>query len=373
MYFDPRPKTRKEDLYNREKELGAIEKALSKKAPLIVITGVRRLGKTSLMLVTLGNKPKIIVDLRGVSPRSREGLYRRIEAAINDFLTKNKSVFESIKDKLKTVSGIQVLGSGISLSWAKKTTDLAHLFRILEEHNVVLAFDEVQSLRGPIGSEFTELIAHLYDYAELSTILTGSEVGLLYDFIGFENPKSPLYGRYFERIELDRFNKHQSIDFLKRGFRQYEIEVEDDVLEYAWEKLDGIVGWLVYFGIEGTKKQPTPELVDEVLNNAGLLAVEEFKNFLSRHVPAEKRHFLAMKAIANGENTWTRIKRFVESTEKRTISDSVIDRLIKNLTDASFIRKMEEGRNIYYEVADPVVKYAISRLNIWMGLQLDHG
>ena len=89
MYFDPKPKKRKEDLYDREKELEEFEKSL-KTSPLTVVTGIRRLGKTSLILVGLSDKPSVVVDLRGV-PQSREGLYRRIEFAMNEFFKRHKN------------------------------------------------------------------------------------------------------------------------------------------------------------------------------------------------------------------------------------------------------------------------------------------
>lgn len=331
--------------------------------PLTVVTGIRRMGKTSLILVALRDKANIIVDLRGLTSKSREGLYRRIESAVNEFFSVNKSIYESIKDKLGEIKGIQVMGTGINLSWNEKTTDLAGLFKILESFEVILAFDEIQALRGPIGSEFAELIAHLYDYTNLRVILTGSEVGLLYDFIGLEDPNSPLFGRYFERIELRRFNKEQSIDLLRKGFEQKDMEVEEKVLEYAWDNLDGIVGWLVYFGAS-CSKQVTKDSVDKVLNEASSLAAEEFKNFLSKHVPAEKRYLAATKAIAYGENTWSTIKEFMEKREKRTIQDSTISRILNALLDSSFIEKIIEGRNIQYEIADPVVKHAVSKLKL---------
>ncbi len=206
MLFDPRPKSRREDLYDREKELEAFNKAL-KVSPLIVVSGIRRLGKTSLVLVALKDKPHIIVDVRGVNPNSRMDLYKRIESAFNSFLSRNKKIGRILREKLKRISGVQIMGSGISISWKKERTDILDIFKILEENNVILVVDEVQNLRGVVGREFAEVLAHIYDYTKLKVVLTGSEVGLLYDFLGVENPRSPLYGRYFSEIKLKRFTR----------------------------------------------------------------------------------------------------------------------------------------------------------------------
>ncbi|AEC52253.1 Prokaryotic ATPase, AAA superfamily [Pyrococcus sp. NA2] len=122
--------------------------------PLTVITGIRRLGKTSLLLVGLNelNLPYVLVDFRGVNPNSRMDVYKRIESAINTFFRENRGIWEDIKEDLKNISDLKVLGFGVSFSWEEEKTDLISLFRELEGYNVVLAFDEVQYLRGSQNS-----------------------------------------------------------------------------------------------------------------------------------------------------------------------------------------------------------------------------
>lgn len=51
MLFDPRPKTRREDLYDFDEELDKFVKALDE--PMVLISGLRRTGKTSLILTGL--------------------------------------------------------------------------------------------------------------------------------------------------------------------------------------------------------------------------------------------------------------------------------------------------------------------------------
>lgn len=52
-----------------------------------------------------------------------------------------------------------------------------------EERRFIVAIDEAQCLR--YGKKISTLLAYVVDRLELvTTILTGSEVGLLYDFIG---------------------------------------------------------------------------------------------------------------------------------------------------------------------------------------------
>ncbi|AJC72141.1 ATPase [Thermococcus guaymasensis DSM 11113] len=358
MYFDTRPKRKREDLYDREKELSDFENSLRSNNPLTVITGIRRLGKTSLLLVGLNELglPYVLVDFRGVNPNSRMDVYKRIESSLNLFFRENRDLWEELKESLRTITGLRVLSFGVNLSWREEKTDLIALFRELEKHDVVLAFDEVQYLRGPVGSEFAGLIAHLYDYSDLRIVMTGSEVGLLHDYLGVDDPRAPLYGRYFHEVTLSRFTREQSRDFLIKGFEQVGLAPPEALIETAVERLDGIVGWLVLFGRRVLEKGPSNEVVEEVFEEARRLALEEFENFLSKRPSARKRYLEIMRAVANGKNTWEGIKEHLERKEGKSIADSVLARLLKALVDSSFLQKVRDGRNVRYRVSDPVLE-----------------
>ncbi|MFA4640537.1 AAA family ATPase [Pyrococcus kukulkanii] len=352
MYFDPRPKTKREDLFDRERELEEFITALESRRPLTVITGIRRLGKTSLLLVGLNeaNAPYILVDMRDVNPSSEFDLYKRIEAGLNRLIRERKDIKTKIKEILSHISGIQILGSGIYLSWGERGVDLLELFETLERLDVVIAFDEVQYAKGPIGRKLTGLIAHLYDYTDLRIVVTGSEVGLLYDFLGIEDPNAPLFGRYFEEITLSRFSEEQGREFLRIGFEQCNINVGKETIEEAVRALDGIVGWLVLFGISALKN---PErALEATLKKATLLAKSEFEEFLGRHEFARKRYIAVMRAVALGNKRWSEIKEFLERREKKSISDSVVHRLLTNLVKSSFLEKVKGE----YRIADPILE-----------------
>ncbi|KUH33449.1 ATPase [Thermococcus celericrescens] len=360
MYFDTRPKRRKEDLYDREDELGEFEKSIKSNNPLTVITGIRRLGKTSLLLVGLNQLsfPYVLVDFRGVNPNSRMDVYKRIENAVNAFFRENREIWEELRESLKSISGLRLLGFGVSFSWKEEKTDLVALFRELEKYNVVLAFDEVQYLRGPVGSEFAGLIAHLYDYSELRIVMTGSEVGLLHDYLGVDDPSAPLYGRYFHEVSLSRFIPEQSRDFLIKGFEQVGITPPENLIEDAVERLDGIVGWLVLFGRKAMEKGLSERLIGEVFEDARALAMSEFENFLKKRIAARERYIEMMRAIAGGKRTWEEIKEHLERKEGKSIADSVLARLLKGLVDSSFLEKRIERRNVYYMIPDPILEAA---------------
>jgi len=361
LYFDERPKVRREDLYDREKELKELLDALTSREPLILIKGIRRLGKTSLLRVALNESefPHIIVDMRGVNPNSRRELYLRFQAALNEYISKNAPVLKRLKNRMQLIDGVRISGVGVSLSWKNPET-LYSVISALESEGFVIAFDEVQEIRGPAGKELASLIAHFYDYGETSFVLTGSEVGLLYDFVGTENPDAPLYGRIYREVELSRFSREKSLDFLHKGFEQVGIEPEEDVLEYAVDRLDGIVGWLVKFGVMSLGKEPNRETVERVLAEASKMALRELERFLEKRPLARRRYLTILRAIARGRNTWSGIKRELERMERREITDATLARLLEALLKASFIEKRIRGRNITYHIADPVLEFAFS-------------
>ncbi|WP_054843564.1 ATP-binding protein [Vulcanisaeta souniana] len=58
---------------------------------------------------------------------------------------------------------------------------------------IVIAIDEAQILRMMRGFgkiDFTQVLAYTYDNLNnVKVVLTGSEVGLLHDFLGLDNPQ----------------------------------------------------------------------------------------------------------------------------------------------------------------------------------------
>ncbi|WP_048147062.1 AAA family ATPase [Pyrococcus abyssi] len=362
MYFDERPKSKREDLYDREEELEELLTLIEERKPLIVLKGIRRLGKTSLLRVALNEAkvPHVIVDLRGVNPNSRRDLYLRFQSALNDYLLRNKPIAKKVKDALKMVSGISVSGFSVSISW-KNLETLYSLISALERENFVIALDEVQEARGLVGKELASLIAHFYDYGEVTFVLTGSEVGLLYDFLGIDNPRAPLYGRAFHEIELKRFTREQSIEFLREGFRQVRFYVNDEILKLAVERLDGIVGWLVKFGVLSLRSGASREVLERVLKEASALVLSELDKFLDKRFIARKRYLIVLKAIASGKATWSEIKEELERVEKREISDGRLAGILNSLLKASLIEKVVEGRNVRYRIVDPVLEFALRR------------
>ncbi|WP_288007407.1 ATP-binding protein [Thermofilum sp.] len=344
MLFDERPKERREDLYDREKEIEELKRSIGR--PLILLTGIRRIGKTSVLRVALSELdiPYVLIDARSLRRNySRSDLFRLIAQGLSGSLDK-------IKDLLMGIRGLRVMGVEVEVSWrGSDSLSLVELFDRLNKKKIVIAIDEAQRLRGPRSSELKDAIAHAYDYDQnISFILTGSEVGLLYDFIGIEDSRSPLYGRYYVEVKLERLSREQSIDFLRKGFAQLNLRVSEEVLEVAYEHFDGIPGWLTFFGNAYARGEADIEKMKSI---AVRTALEELRN-MTRDNP--RRYGLVLRAIAEGRKTWSQVKEYLEEKEGTTISSSVLSNILRSLEDMSIIKN--------YEFLDPIYREACKLL-----------
>ncbi|WP_372883526.1 AAA family ATPase [Pyrococcus kukulkanii] len=358
LLFEIKPKSRRKDLYDREKELKEFRDALKLGENLILILGIRRLGKSSLLNVALNELklPYAKIDVRslyftfGTIPQ--DVLVREILESLLRSTRRFRKFRVGLERLVDSIEGIEV--SGLKVRIGRKV----HLIDILEKidswgERVIIAFDEAQYLRFS-GLQYDGLIAYAIDnLPNVTFVLTGSEVGMLHDFLGLDNPKKPLFGRYAREIVLERFSRDKSIDFLIKGFSELSIDVPQDEIEDAVEKLDGIVGWLTMYGyLRGVRKLSHEEALSELLNMARSLVREELDKILSH----SKRYGMILKAVSLGNERWSEIKEFVESKTGR-INDAKFSILLRNLVKYGYLDKIS-GK---YRIPDPIVREIIRR------------
>jgi AAA+ ATPase superfamily predicted ATPase len=352
-YFSLEVKTRRQDLFDRESELDELNNSM--RDPLTVVLGMRRLGKSSLIAVALDSQKNesITVDLRGVGPNpSPLKVLERFENAINSL--KSKRLWE----KLSTISGVSLFSFGIQFSKSNKSRpSLQSLLDSIQDYakgngnkKFIIAVDEVQEARGL--QELPAAFAHAYDYDKnISLILAGSEVGVLEDFIGLENPDSHLYGRKINYVELQRFSAESSLEFLKKGFEAYKKKISSTQLEEVVSRLDGIVGWLVLYGHEAISGRKPPSL-QSIVNQAVKMVERESSKIISK----SKHYRYILKALAGGEMRWKNIYEFVELNEGH-LSESPFNDSLTYLTKYGLVAKNTET-DAYY-IPDPItVEYA---------------
>ena len=345
-YFNPEPKRRREDLFDMDEELLALGNGLSR-GKLVVVSGFRRYGKTSLILTYL-NESKldyVYLDCR---------LLPSGMISLNSFLgllEEELSKSGWVKKALSSVEGVSVGSFGVRFR-VRSEKSLLSVLNALE--GKVLVLDEVQELRRS-GYRFDSLIAYAYDHLNLKIVLSGSMVGLLYRFLRVDDPEAPLYGRAFTEVKLRRFSERESREFLIKGFEQEGVRVSDEVIEEAIKRFDGVVGWLTYFGFALTTSK---EDINTIYEKASKLALSELEHALRIYGVGQKRYREVLKIIATlGKARWSEIKRGVEARLGK-IPNNTLASILKNLTDSGFIEREREE----YKITDPVLSHGLRKL-----------
>ncbi|MCR6668640.1 MAG: ATP-binding protein [archaeon YNP-WB-040] len=340
-YFNPEPKTRREDFFDMEEELERLSRGL-KFGKLVVVSGLRRYGKTSLILTCLNEEgydylyidcrllPPGMVTLNSILKLFRDELERRVWA----------------KRVLRRVGEISL--GDVKVKFRDEET-LLNILHALEGKVVVL--DEAQELRRS-RYRFDGILAYAYDHLNIKFVVSGSQVGLLYRFLRVDDPEAPLYGRPYIEVRLGRLSESDSRRFLLEGFKQCGVEVSEGEVEEALRWFDGVIGWLTYFGhsrVVGGERLPS------IVDKASKLALSELEHALKIYGVAEGRYREVLKAIAlTHPARWTQIKRWVEAKLGK-IPNNTLTAIIKNLMDAGFVEKTLEG----YVISDPILRNGI--------------
>ncbi len=178
-------------------------------------------------------------------------------------------------------------------------------------------------------------------------VFTGSEVGLLHNFLGLDDYSSPLYGRIYEEVEVKPFTRELSQEFLRRGFEEVDMSVPEGEIETAVGELDGIPGWLVEFGFHYWKRGDFERALDMTMRKARALIREELKELEKR----SGRYSLILRAIAIGLTSWSAIKDYVE-VKAGPVTNARLSELLRNLEKMGWITR-ENGK---YRIIDPVVE-----------------
>lgn len=363
MLFDTAPKERREDLYDREKELNEASEALRLGERLVIVYGIRRIGKSSLVKVILNETlvPHVIVDVReiyykdGSIPEAR--LVKRVLEGFRDRLTWYKRVGFDLREALKKIKKVRVgdfeievkPGSRVSL-----TEVLSGIDSWCGEHGMrfVFVFDEAQYLRFS-NVRYDGLLAWAVDNLRNTTfILTGSEAGVLREFLRINDAEAPLFGRYRREIYLERFSKEQSTEFLRKGFEEVGVEPDVKEIEEAVRFLDGIVGWLTYYGYyRGVRKLKQEEVIPTLLEEGSKMVLAELEKIIT---PSRERYVAILKAIAQGASAWSDVKAYVVA-KSGPVNDARFTELLTNLVKYGYVVK--ENNN--YRIPDPIVKHAV--------------
>ncbi|MGC9164998.1 MAG: AAA family ATPase [Thermoprotei archaeon] len=364
MLFDVVPKEKVEDFYDRDVEINEILESLRFGERLIVIYGVRRIGKSSLVRVALGesNMPYVIVDVRELyyseNVVTMFHLVRYLIDGFKRYMRWYERLGFDLREVLRRVKKIHVKGYEIEVEPTGGVSFSALLSEINSwcgKHGMrfVFVFDEAQYLRFS-NVRYDGLFAWAVDnLSNITFVLTGSEVGVLKEFLRVDEVGAPLFGRYRRELYVDRFTREESLDFLRRGFNELGLEPDMNELEDAVGVFDGIVGLLTYYGYyRAIRKLLHKEAMAEVFEEGSKLVLDELEKSIA---PSRKRYIAILKAVAQNATSWSDIRAY---TIARTgfITDKRFTELLKNLVRYGYLMK----ENNKYKIPDPIVRYLVA-------------
>ncbi|WP_448524313.1 hypothetical protein [Pseudothermotoga sp.] len=87
--------------------------------------------------------------------------------------------------------------------------------------SVAVILSNINEVLRKSNKKLVIALAHIYDFpTNIKVILTGSEVGALYDFLSLSDGKSALFGRHLVEVTVQRFSAENSLNFLVLGSNQ---------------------------------------------------------------------------------------------------------------------------------------------------------
>lgn len=352
MYFDIKPKTDREDLFGVDFLLNSLTDSIrDKKVRMIVIKGLRRTGKTSLLNVALKESKMdyIKIDVRESPYYDKTEFFEFLIKKLKEKYSRVKRFFSG--SELKILYGD--IGAGFKIREGNGVSFFERLNEKLKKRNkqIVIAFDEVQLLKR---IEFNQVLASIYDnYGQIMIVITGSEIGILDEFIGKRDSESPLFGRPYFEIEMKKLEKEKGAEFLTKGFEQINKQLKLEEIREILEELDGVIGWLTSYGWFRNQNINHKNALLKTIEEGEKLANGELDKFLEKR-KAKANYVFLLKTLAKNKNRWEIIKN--EFMRKgREISERQLSLYLNELSDYGFIEK-ENGR---YRISDPLYLRAV--------------
>lgn len=353
--FDLNPKDSRADYYGQRDKIDEIVRLLEHHSWLVVL-GPRMVGKTSIIKVAVNDLSRdyhhVYLNLWGV--KSASLFLEALAHGINE----SRSLYEKIKDVLKRTEEFSIGPDSFSIKVKKEP--MTKIWNILSavgtlKHNTVVVLDEVQELY-PISGQVLDLLANIFNtHKNIIFVFTGSMIGLVNSLLEPKKGESPMYGRPPAKVVIQSFNHAESIKFLKTGFKEYKISLEDSKIEEAVNDLGGIAGWLTMYGnFVAVRQLEHKRALLETKKQAFKIIKSELNHFLEGK--DRVAYIQALKACTVGA-TWSDIKTAISVKKRTPVNDRKIKDTIENLLDSMYIERDESDSR--YTIIDPLVREAI--------------
>ncbi|GAB6171842.1 AAA family ATPase [Paradesulfitobacterium aromaticivorans] len=234
------------DIVDREDFLKSIQTRLSD-GQSIMLTGPRRIGKTSLALETLRQLKKkgfyvASVDFFRISTK------RELATAIIDACLENRTgihkTMDALKGGVKTVTNatklaMKLKGLEFSLTLPGKETsddlllsyalDLPEKLAVADKKQVVVVFDEFQDAARIIGDEVFKIMrSHFQIHTKANYLFLGSKEGIMNNI--FAGPDQAFY-RFATILPLPPISSSAWVEYIKKKFEDQGIRCHDQIIK----------------------------------------------------------------------------------------------------------------------------------------------
>jgi len=360
--------------FDRETEINILTSMILRNQPTAVI-GVRRIGKTSIILKTIKNieRPKIYINaeefvegksfdlisflsyyssliiaeaIKFLEPKKKFSfvLKQRGEEAINTLRELLGYVKLSFNINLVSIELFINRKSGNSKDSIRELLNLPQEIAEKIGKDYLIVIDEFQFLK--LAEQNLPGLFHLMRgkwqfHKNVEYVVSGSSIGMLERLFSSKNES---FYQFFFPIYINPFSREVSLNFLKEGFKDEGISYEEDSLNYVIKELDGIPAWLNYFGLKSLECKVVNETcVKKVLNDMMVdpiitSIVRDEYNKLSKNAKKVIK-FLAEKG---GRGSLRGIP----------LGRSSINEGVRKLINDGYIRREERG---VYSIIDPLI------------------
>mgnify|MGYP000178964881 len=276
--------------YNREKELQRLNKtrevAFNNHSQMTVLTGRRRIGKTSLILKSCENTPTVYLFVsRGNETMLCNQFAQVASRELNSFISPDISSFSNLFETL--------MGIGRNMSY----------------NLIIDEFQEFFYINETVYSQMQDIWDRYKDTTHVNLIASGSVYTLMHRI--FMDYKEPLYGRCDSVMKLRPFET----TILKEILSDHKPNYTNEDLLALYTFTGGVPKYIENFIDNGCMS--VDEMIDFMMlpdsmfqNEGKTLLIQEFGKKYGNY-------FAILSAIANGDNT---IPKLNDTTGETTVT-----------------------------------------------------
>ena len=306
-------------------ELGELETLSKKKLFVIALYGLRRVGKTRLLLEFL----------------RKRGLYF--------FVNKNKTSADLLAEFQDILKSNKVLGALETLdSWDKFFETL------MTRETPPMVFDEFQNFTSvePAVFGILQKTIDLNENKPGLIILSGSLIGLIKRL--FKNSKEPLYGRIKKGKKLEPLTLKSCLEI------GAELKLTRENLIKAYMLFGGYPKYYVALEDFSLQGKTAEEMVDALFLVKDAPLEDEVNSILSQEFGGRSGvYYSILEAIATGNNTLSSIAGYLNAPA------TSMTRQINELRDHFELIELEmpyQGKRGVYRIRHPLIEFWFSRI-----------